>query len=533
MFPFTVHDLLECNVTDRADRTAIVLGHESLTYGDLAAHVEAMAAGLVEMGVRRGERVGIHLHRLIEEVVATFAAARVGAVFVNVNYQWTIHQLQYIVDDCDIKTLFTDARKAKMICRAGLLESLDRVIVVGEAPDHEKMVAWANLPTEATVPTFRPIDADLAALLYTSGSTGKPKGVMLTHDNIVQGARSVASYLKNTSDDRVLGLLPMSFDYGMSQVTTIFLVGGTVVLQPVVMPAEIIRALVAQKVTGLAAVPPVWIELVRALQEMKTDLPDLRYVTNSGGKIPPNILEAMAEVFPGVDIFLMYGLTEAFRSTYLDPKLYRKKMGAIGKAIPNVEVFVVDPEKGLCQPNEHGELLHRGSLISRGYWGNPEATDEKIKVCEHLRPFLGDEKVLYSGDTVYRDEDGILWFVGRADAMMKCSGFRVSPTEVEDVVYQASGVGEVVAFGVEDEMLGQAVHVAVASADQTPIDLGRLQQHCRKNMPAYMVPSVVHVWEGRMPRTASGKIDQATVIATCKGKKQGCLLPARPDQRTV
>ncbi len=516
MFTFTVYDLLEKNLVSNPDKIAVELGDESLTYGQLGQAVDALAAWLETQGVQRRDRIAIHLRKSIEEIVATFAIARIGAVYVNVNYQWTLHQLDYIVDDCQAKLVITDGRKAKGLVESETVDKLMAVLVHGKTPDHDKAFSWNDVP-DASPSSKKPIDIELAALLYTSGSTGMPKGVMLTHANIIHGARSVASYLKNTADDRVLGLLPMSFDYGMSQVTTMFLVGGSIVLQPVVIPAEIIKTMVSKKVTGLAAVPPAWIQVVRYLQEASTALPDLRYITNSGGKIPQPILDAMPDVFPGVDIYLMYGLTEAFRSSYLPPELYETKKGSIGRAIPNSELYVVHPEKGLCGPGEHGELIHRGGLISQGYWNKPELTDEKIKVCPALVPLIGEEKVLYSGDIVYRDEDGILWFVNRADGMIKCSGYRISPTEVEEIIYAMPKTADVVAFGVDDDELGQVVHVAISTPSGDMIDAESVRKHCQNNMPTYMVPAVIHTWEGQMPRTASGKLDRPAVIKSCKG----------------
>ncbi len=516
MFTFTVYDLLAENLPNRADHPALVFGETRITYGELARRSEALAAWLHERGVRRGDRVGVHLRKSVEEVVATFAIARIGAVFVNVNYQWTVRQLRYVVEDCGIRLLFTDHRRARAIAEAGLVDSLDRIVVADQvaeqAPDHPKMICWASLPADGRAPDFRGVDVDLAALVYTSGSTGQPKGVMLSHLNLVQMTRSSASYLHNTSEDRVLGLLPMSYVYGLSQVTTMFLLGGTVVLQPVMMPAEIVSTIVSQRLTGVAAVPPAWIQVVSYLQEQKTELPSLRYVTNSGGKIPQPVLDAMPQVLPGVEIYLNYGMTEIPRSIYLPAELFAQKKGAIGRGGPNVETYVVDPEKGICGPGEQGELLLRGSSVTPGYWNKPEATARAIKVCEHLKPLIGEEKVLHSGDIVRVDEDGYLWFVGRADTMIKCSGHRISPMEVEEIICESRLADEVVAFGMDDDMLGQVVHVVVAPLDGSPPDTEALLLFCRRNMPNYMIPRRIHTCGGQMPRTSSGKIDRLAVI---------------------
>jgi acyl-CoA ligase (AMP-forming) (exosortase A-associated) len=515
MFSFTFYDLLAQNLGERGEHPVLVDQGRDVTYAEHARAVRATAGWLAEMGVRRGDRVGVHLPKSAAEVVAMFAAARIGAVFVNINHQWTIHQLDYVLRDCEVAVLFVEHRVARRLATVELPATLKRIVVRGPCPEHPRMIAWDALPQDLPVPAPPAIDVDLAAILYTSGSTGQPKGVMLSHLNLVQGARSVARYLENGPADRLLSLLPFSFDYGLNQLTTMCLVGGTVVLQPVTMPAEITKALVTQRVTGLAAVPPVWIPLVRYLAAHPTSLPDLRYVTNSGGKIPDAILELMPRAFGRAKIFLMYGLTEAFRSTYLPPELFARKMGAIGRAIPNVETYVVDPQIGICGPGQQGELVHRGSLISLGYWGKPEATAEKIKPCPQLQHLIGDEKVVYSGDIVRIDADGDYWFVGRYDAMIKASGFRISPSEVEDIVFRSGLVSGVVAFGVEDELFGQAVEIAVTAADHTAVDEPALLRHCVQHMPSYMVPRKIHFWKGDFPLTGNGKIARPQVIRTC------------------
>jgi acyl-CoA ligase (AMP-forming) (exosortase A-associated) len=509
----TFHDLLTRNLEHRADHVAVVDGTRQVTYAEIDRRAGALAAWLADHGIRRGDRVGVHLRKSIEEVVGMFAAARLGAVIVNINHQWSLQQLQYVLEDCQVKALVSDQRPAEALARAGRPATLEHVVVHGTiATVDPAFVPWSTVPADRTVAPHRGIDTDLAALLYTSGSTGKPKGVMLTNLNLLNGARSVAEYVRNVPEDRLLSLLPFSFDYGLNQLTTMFLVGGTVVLQGVMMPAEIVKQLVKERITGFAAVPPAWIPVVRYLEEVQTALPDLRYITNSGGKIPTNTLEVMPKVFPGVQIFLMYGLTEAFRSTYLPPELFHRKMGSMGQAIPNVETFIVDEEIGICGPGQQGELVHRGSLVSLGYWGKPEATAEKIRPCPQLRHLIGDEPVCYSGDLVRIDDDGHYWFVSRKDSMIKSSGFRISPTEIEDAVSRSGMVMHVVAFGVDDELLGQAVEVVVTPLDGTRIEVEALLAFCRKTMPNYMIPKRVHVWPGDIPKTGSGKLDRPTIL---------------------
>lgn len=513
MSPLTVYELLAHNLPERADHPAVIHPAGTVTYAELSTQVDRVAAWLLAHDVRPRDRVGIHLPKSVDEIAATLAIAKVGAIWVNIHARWTSRQVAHVAQDCGLRVLLTDRRRARGLHQEGQLDTFDAVLVRGRPPEAPSVEAWDALP-DATPAPVRVVGADLATLLYTSGSTGLPKGVMTTHRNVVDGARIVSRYLGNRPDDRVLGLLPMSFDYGLNQLTTMLFVGGTLVLQPVMMPAEVLRTVQHAEVTGLAAVPPAWIPIVRHLNADPQALPSLRYVTNTGGAIPQAILEAMPQVLPGVDIVLMYGLTEAFRSCYLPPAQFATKAGAIGGPIPDVDVFVVHPEHGIQGPGGEGELVHRGALVSLGYWGQPEATSARIRPNPHLRDRIGDEPVVHSGDVVRIDEEGVLWFVGRTDALIKVSGFRLSPTEVEEALFASGLVGDVVAFGVPDEARGQVVHAAVSPPrDGAPLDLDALEQHATATMPAYARPRRFDVWPGPMPRTASGKLDRPAIIA--------------------
>lgn len=508
------YQLLADNLSLRPNKTALVDADRSATFAEVAAEVDRIAGYLQAHGIRPGDRVIVHLRKRIAEVTTMFAASKVGAVVVNVNVQWTLEQLAYVADDCGARLAIVEPRTAKALAAASLPRSVSRVLVAGDAPDTAGFDGWAVAMESSEGSEVPRLDSELAMIIYTSGSTGKPKGVMLSHRNIVAGARSVARYLKLGEDDRLLSVLPYSFDYGLNQLTTMMLVGGMVVHQPVVMAAEIVNALEKHAITGLAAVPPLWGQIVRLLDESPRSLPALRRITNSGGKVPSNILERMSAVFPSVDVVLMYGLTEAFRSTYLAPEKFARKMGSIGRAIPGAEVYVIKHGEGVAKPGEQGELVHRGPLVSLGYWGKPDVTAEKIRPCPELSSLIGDEQVVYSGDTVKIDADGDLWFVSRNDAMIKTSGFRLSPEEVEDLVHRSGMVGDAVAFGVADDELGEVVHVAVTPLDG--YDERVLIKHCRLVMPHYMIPRQVHVWRGSMPRTSSGKLARPDIVAKCR-----------------
>jgi len=513
------YQLLADNLGVRPGKPAIIDGHRAVSYAAVAADVDRLAGYLQSRNIRPGDRVIVHLRKSLAEVVAMFAIAKVGGVIVNVNTQWTVEQLEYVANDCGARLMIVEPRVAEVLAARKLPDTVDNVLVKGKLPAETIFDVWDHLPEDLSGDEIARLDTELAMIIYTSGSTGMPKGVMLTHRNIVAGARSVSRYLGLREDDRLLSVLPYSFDYGLNQLTTMMLMGGTVVHQAVPMATEIVLAMQRHRVTGVAAVPPLWSQIVRLLKENPVEFPALRRITNSGGKISLNILEQIPRVFPDADVYLMYGLTEAFRSTYLSPHKFTRKMGAIGQAIPGAEVYVIKHGEGIAHPGEQGELVHRGPLVSLGYWGKPEVTEQKIRPCPELWHVIGDEPVVYSGDIVRIDADGDLWFIGRNDAMIKTSGFRVSPDEIEDLVCRSGAVAEAVAFGVDDEELGQTVHVAI-----TPIgefDEEALLRYCRRAMPSYMVPRQFHVWPENMPRTSSGKLARPDVVRICRELMQG------------
>lgn len=510
-------ELLWANLPGCADKTCLVDPDRSVTYAELARDVDALAARLWHLGVGVGDRVIVHFRKSIDEVTAMLAIWRLGAVVVNVNHQWTADQLLYVAADCRARAAIMPTSVARSLIPIDLPPTLEHVVVRGtgliQSPD-ERFSKWE--PNMRVAEAFKPHQAAstaLAAVIYTSGSTGKPKGVMLTHRNIRIGALSVTEYLGLDETDKLLSILPYSFDAGLNQLTTMLLVGGTVVHQPVILAAEIIASAKRHGVTGIAGVPPLWSIIVRYLMHAPSDLPALRRITNTGGKISPDILSAMPQVFPGAEIFLMYGLTEAFRSTFLAPAKFMAKMGSIGQAVPYAKVFAVQAGKGRAGPGEQGELVHVGPLISLGYWERPEETAARIRPCPELAAEIGNEPVVWSGDLVEVDADGDLWFVGRLDAMIKTMGFRVSPTEVEDAAARTGLIQECVAFGREDPDRGQTVHLACSLHNGA--DPGALQAAFRHTMPSYMLPSSIFLWPGSMPRISSGKLDRPGVIAAC------------------
>jgi acyl-CoA ligase (AMP-forming) (exosortase A-associated) len=322
----------------------------------------------------------------------------------------------------------------------------------------------------------------------------------------VAGAASVASYLDVRAADRLLAVMPLSFDYGLSQLTMAFLRGASVVLMNYLFPKDIVAMVASERITGLGAVPPLWGALARL--DWPADC-TLRYITNTGGAMPVPVTQALRAALPRVDIFLMYGLTEAFRSTYLPPSETMRRPDSIGRAIPNSEILVVRPDGTPCDADEPGELVHRGALVALGYWNDPARTAQRFRPVPGQDPALPNvELAVWSGDTVRRDADGFLYFIGRSDDMIKVSGYRISPTEVESVLYATGLVSEAAAFGIDHPQLGQAIAVVVVASDAEAVDTAALLAECKKRLPAYMVPARIDLHDGALPRNPNGKIDR-------------------------
>ncbi len=515
MFACTLNDLIPEQLERRGDHPALEDGDAVATYADLHARIEALAGWLHHLGVRRGDRVAVHVRKSIDEVVAMFAAMRVGAAFVNVPAQRTADQLLYAINDAEAIALVAEPRRAAELADAGLPDCVRFVLVRGDAPDHPAMHALADCPADARAPHVTVIDVDLACIMYTSGSTGQPKGVMLTHRNWMGASAALGARFPNRPEDRMLGLNPLGFSLALDQMLCMFRAGATYVLHHVMLPDQIAAAIHERRITAVHTTPVLWVPLVRYLQERPQRFAHLRYIANGGGALPRPILEALGEVFPGVDLHLGFGITEVVTCTALPPHLFREKMGAIGVAQGNIELFVVDPDTGLAEPGGTGELIQRGSLLSPGYWRRPEATAERFKPNPHLRHLIGDEIVYHSGDTVRIDEDGVLWFLGRNDAMIKTGGIRISPDEIEGRLHRHPAVAECAAWGVKDDALGQAVHVAVFGEG---IDAGELLTWCRAELPAEMVPAACFVTGAPLAKSPNGKLDRRAVAAECGGE---------------
>ena len=518
-----LHDLLDATARRLPAAQALRFRGEGLSYAELRRRSLALAGALRAAGIRRGDRVAVCMQNRPEVVILALAVSRLGAIFVPANPLLKVRQLQHVLNDSGARLLAVSQAGTHPLDE--LLSACPRVETlllcdrgVSAAPVGARQVDFQDLMLgEAHEWRAQAIADDAAAILYTSGSTGRPKGVVVSHRNLVAGAFSVSEYLEATESDRILAALPLSFDYGFSQVTTAFAVGGCAVLANFGLPAALLAEVASERITGLAGVPTMWAHLAAADWPAAASA-HLRYVTNSGGAMPRAVIDRLRVVLPRARIFCMYGLTEAFRSSYLDPALIDERPGSIGKAIPGQELLVLRGDGSACKPGEVGELVHRGSLVTLGYWNDPEATAKRFRPLPQALPQVPREEIaVWSGDLVTHDADGFIYFVGRGDHMIKSSGYRISPSEIEEVVAEIPGVIEAAAVGLSDEALGQRVVLAlVIDARAVPGVAEQVRQHCREQLPPYMVPVEVHVLES-LPRNVNGKCDRGALAELLAG----------------
>lgn len=515
-----LHDLLLRPGHGLSGREALRPAGEGvpLRYGELADAVERTAAALLEQGLEPNDRVAVYLEKRPEAVIALFAAAAAGGIAVPINPVLKPLQVAHILRDADARILITSGARGACLehelARCPALEHTwwaDNQSPARAPSPGIAQHAWRERPRGCSAPLPRRIEHDAAMLLYTSGSTGMPRGVILTHRNLISGASSVAGYLGNTCEDRILAALPLSFDYGFHQLTTAFLAGAEAVLHDYLLPQDVPRRVAEHRITGIAAVPAMWFDLAR-LSWPEAARSSVRYLTSSGGVLPCAVQDALRRALPGAALYRMYGLTEAFRSTYLPPEELDRRPESIGRAIPNAEIQVVRPDGTPCEAFEPGELVHRGPQVALGYWRAPAATAERFRPAPNQPDAMPlAERAVWSGDTVYADEEGFLYFVGRADELIKTSGYRVSPQEVEAAVVEIEGVEECVAAGIPDPRLGATVGVVVAAAAASGVEPATLQRACRARLPSFMVPETILVQHAPLPRSANGKLDRAAL----------------------
>ncbi|MEO0907167.1 MAG: acyl-CoA ligase (AMP-forming), exosortase A system-associated [Pseudomonadota bacterium] len=504
--PYPLDHLAElASARGAGDTPALVLRDEVLNHDALKQRVDWLAGWLKAQIPEPGARVASWAAKGMLTCIMPLAAARAGLVHVPINPLLKRGQVAHILSDSGAKMVI--ATKARLNALSdGDVPSECEQVEEGAAINAAFAAQIAHGPSSAN-------PHDLCAILYTSGSTGRPKGVMLSHANMWLGAVSVAHYLEMAGDDVTLAVLPLSFDYGQNQLLSTWYKGGCVVPLDFLFPRDLAKACAKHGVTTLAAVPPLWVQLT------EIDWPDdasasLRRLTNSGGALTVELVEDLRGIFASAKLYPMYGLTEAFRSTFLDPALVDTHPTSMGTAIPFAEILVINDQGDLTQPDEEGELVHCGPLVAKGYWQDAQRTAQRFKPAPSQSHYGG--VAVWSGDRVKRSSDGLLYFVGRRDAMIKSAGNRISPQEIEDAAIATDLVSEAVALGVPDERLGHSVHLIVRGTMDEG-EQAELTALLRKDLPNFMVPQHIH-WREAMPLNPNGKIDRTALYREVSGE---------------
>ena len=501
-----VNDFLENSARLYPDKTALVFGNQRLTYAEIDAEANRLANYLLAQGVQLGDRVGIYMDSCVELVVSIFGILKAGAVYSVINGGTKAERLAFTLNNCRAAGLIAHHRKVGVLAETlPNVPSLRFILLAGAQSSDGLGFGYTPFDealsrSSAIQPPRSRIDVDLATIIYTSGSTGLPKGVMSTHLMAVTLTDSIGRYLENTPNDIILNVLPLSHCYGLYQLLVTFRTGATLVLEDgFAFPHRVLQLLQRERVTGFAGVPTIFAKILEIEELASMEFPELRYLTNAAAALPVRHIEKLYQLLPGVRIYSMYGQTECTRVCYLPPEELDRRPGSVGIAIPNTEVYVVDEAGNRVPPGVVGELVVRGSHLMRGYWESPEET------ARALRPGpLPGERVLYTGDLFRMDEEGFLYFVARKDDMIKSRGEKVSPREVENVLYSLDGIVEAAVIGVPDERLGEAIWAVVAVRDGAGLTERDVLGHCARNLEDFMVPKHVEFWPS-LPKTSSGK----------------------------
>ncbi len=506
-----VNHFLENSAARLPDKMALVCGNQRLTYREIDYSANQLASALVDMGIRRQDRVVIFLDNSVESVISLFGILKTGAIFIILNPTMKSKKLNYILNDSGAQVLITHISKLCIINEAVIdAPDLKHIICCQSKGPHsnlKRFVTWSSIfeQTEQIQANNKVslIDVDLAIIIYTSGSTGEPKGVMSAHYNVVAAAQSIIQYLENVEQDIILNVLPLSFGYGLYQVLMAFLFGGTVVLEKsFAYPHEIIEHLAQERVTGFPIVPTMAAILLQMKDLSRFDFSSLRYITNAGDALPVAYIRKLQAFFPHVRIYSMYGLTECKRVSYLPPDQLDLMPNSVGMPMPNVEVVIVDKQGQEVAAGDVGELVVRGSNVMQGYWNKPEETSQTFRPGRYR-----GEALLFSGDLFQRDEEGFLYFVARKNDLIKVKGERVSPKEIENVLCDMDGIFESAVIGVPDEIFGHAIKAFIVKNKKSELTEKEVMKYCVKNLEPFMLPKYIE-FRDSLPRSANGKIDK-------------------------
>ncbi len=506
-YPYLVQHFLEQSAREFPEKEAFFANGQWHTFIEIERQANQLAHLFIEKGIKSGDRVAFYLENSIEYVVTYYAVLKTGAITVALNTEHLADSVAYILEDCTVKALITNAKLFRKIQTVFKTESAPALWVwsapktFANATGTKPILLPAELENRFTeVPTINSIDLDIASIVYTSGSTGKPRGATLSHLNIITNTRSIVQYLELTSNDRVAVVLPFFYIYGKSLLNTHFAVGASVVVDNrFLYPNVVLKTMQEQKVTGFSGVPSTFTILLNRSNIRNQKFPHLRYVTQAGGAMAPAIQKEVAELFNPAKLFIMYGATEASaRLSYLPPDELHRKWGSIGIGIPNVDLFIADSKGNRLVAGEQGEIVARGVNLMSGYWNHPEETK---KVLKH--------GLYYSGDLGVMDEDGFIFVVGRSKDMIKIGGNRASAKEIEDALYEHPHIAEVAVIGVADDILGEApkAFIVLKDTDVKEIEEDHLRNFLKEKIAPYKIPKFFE-FPDALPKNKSGKIQK-------------------------
>lgn len=498
------------------------LEHES-SWKDLYHQAYRVSQSLEKANIGKGDVVGIYITHSLGQIVALFAVALRDAVFTIINPHLAPDQVKHQVQDASAKAVIGSSELVLPMAEffANRLMHVETIEPMGRSVRDTTPHVDLNTSVATNIP------ADVANYIYTSGSTGLAKGVVVPQRTLLDGARIVSQYLRITQDDNILSILPFSFDYGLNQLMSCVYTGAKITLHQFIFAKDLIDILVSEQITGMAVVPSVWPKLLKPGLKKDNSFKHLRYVTTAGGFHPLALLKGVADFFPNTEIIVMYGLTESFRSTYLPYSEMLKRPGSIGKAVPEVEILVLNESGERCQAGEKGELVHRGAFVTYGYLNNPELNEKKFVRLNMSTKTCLPEVAVRSGDQVSTDEDGYLYFHGRMDMQIKSSGYRISPDEVAQAVLSTPGIAQAVVFGLPDETMGEAIHVAYETYDGKKIETIEIKRHAKISLAGYAIPHHYHFYE-KIKLNPNGKIDFASLKRDASTAKNSSTLSTDP-----
>lgn len=502
----SIYEMLETSACKYPDKKAFIEKERAVSFSEMESFSSCLAGHLKAFGIEPGQRVGIFSPKCLEEIVVLFAIMKIGAVIVHINPGFKEKHLSHVIKDCEIRTFFIHSQKSEIFERAKLPDeyfnllirmSSDMSFSVKEKGEERRLLLFAKNCEAGSKPSE---ESDLAAIIYSSGSTGMPKGIKVTNRIFSDSTIISTNVLKNTFEDRLLSLTPFSFDGALSQLFTAIYKGCSIVLQESVLPTDVVRTMLSNKITGIHAVPSFWRMMLQKHSPFpQYTYPDLRYVSIIGEVFPSTELMKLKEILATTDFYMMYGITEAFRSTCLPPEDFHRKANSVGKPLPGVTISIINESGEKCQSGEIGEIVHEGVFVSPGYWNNPSKTTKVFR----------DGKV-FTGDRGRMDDEEYLYFAGRNDMMIKIMGYRACPEEIEECLRSITGVAEAVVVPTLDNGIVSGIKAVVVPGSSAQLTERQVQMHCRKHLPHYMVPTNIEFKE-EITRTGTFKIDRSAL----------------------